>query len=151
VFYPKYASDLEKKLRAAGEVAAADAVFDLAAAGKTNFHRRLIMAKTATPLAPGELDRLKAIAEVVERTKMGIKNGGNLKVILAAALIGQSVLNPAAQRVAAVAGMPTPPATPILVLPGAPTTPIARKNTGQTGSGVAVRIKDSYRRMNNDN
>ena len=154
VFYPKYASDLEKKLRAAGEVAAADAIFDLAS--KTNFYRRFIMAKTATPLAPGELDRLKTIAEVIERTKMGIKNGGNLKVILAAARKGDPVLNPAAQRVAAVAGMPTPPATPILVLPGVPahpvTPPIAPKKTGQTGSGVpatGVAINDSNARMNN--
>ena len=140
VIFPKYASDLEKKLRAAGEVAAADALFDLAS--KTNFYRRFIMAKTATPLAPGELDRLKTVAEVVARTKMGIKNGANLKAILAAALKGDPVMNPVAQRAAAVAGMPTPPATPILVLPGVPahpvTPPIAPKKTGQTGSGVPV-------------
>ena len=141
VFYPKYAGDLENKLRASGEVAAADAVLDLAS--KTNFYRRFMMAKSATPLSPGELDRLKTVAEVVARTKMGIKNGINLKTILAAALKGDPVLNPAAQRVAAVAGMPTPPSTPILVLPGVPATPpIAPKKVGQTGSGLAQRTNN---------
>lgn len=103
------------------------------------------MAKTSQALYPGELELLQKIAGVVIPGKVGIKNGANLKGILEAAHKGGPVLNPAGARVAAVAGMPTPPATPILVLPGVPahpvTPPIAPATsllTGQTGSGVPV-------------